>query len=397
MDLGNHALSGCFPGPNDPDTQLAPLSLGRCKNCDLLQLFHDTDLEEMFSHDYGYRSSLNASMKVHLAELVGWARAIRPVLAGDSVLDIGANDGTLLANYDAEGISRTAIDPIIGKFIDDYPMEIETHECFFTKANAEALLKPSSLKIITSISMFYDLPDPSDFVAGIQYAFAEDGIWVLEQSYLPLMLERNAFDTICHEHLEYYAFAQIERLLENAGLRALDVQLNDCNGGSFRVTAAKKESAFKAAEDRLTSLRAAEKELALGTDQPYQDFIVRVEDIGKKLEAFLTEAKNANKKVYLYGASTKGNTLLQHYRLGTDLIAGALEVNPDKFGHRTPGTNIPILDEADIFELKPDYLLVLPWHFKDNILARSKHILDAGISFVFPLPNFEIVSRETDE
>lgn len=394
FDLGEHSLSGCFPGPEEPDPQYAPLVLCRCTNCDLIQLVHNTNLEEMFTYDYGYKSSLNASMCAHLAELVNWATKLQPISKNDLVVDIGANDGTLLSNYERFGVNRVAIDPIIGKFSDEYPDSIECNEGFFNLENAKNFLGKRKANLITSISMFYDLPEPSDFVAGISNIIAPDGIWVLEQSYLVLMLERNAFDTICHEHLEYYALSQIERLVKAEDMKVIDVQLNDCNGGSFRVAVAKNNSSHTENTNNINKIRDIETNLKLNTDKPYSDFLERVEKIGQEIVAFLQTAKQEGKSVYLYGASTKGNTLLQHYGIDQQLVTAALEVNPEKFGHRTPGTNIPIIDEHSIGQVVPDYLLVLPWHFRDNILARATGLLEKGAKFVFPLPTLEIVGKD---
>ena len=212
FDLGLQTLSGCFPAANEADPPKAPLTLCRCQNCNLVQLRHSTDPKQMFTSKYGYRSALNSSMKKHLQELQNWCVDICPVKSGDLVVDIGANDGTLLGAWQKHQVVRLAIDPILEKFFKLYPKDIEQYAGFFTKELAANALSNRKAKIITSISMFYDLPDPNDFVAGIAASLADDGIWVLEQSYLPTMLERNSFDTICHEHLEYYAFRQIEIL-----------------------------------------------------------------------------------------------------------------------------------------------------------------------------------------
>lgn len=394
FDLGEHSLSGCFPGPKVPDPQMAPLVLSKCDNCNLVQLGHDTDLSEMFTYEYGYRSSLNASMKTHLSELVKWVKNIRPVKPNETVLDIGANDGTLLSNYSPDKVTRIAIDPIIGKFKNDYPNDIQCYEGFFNLENTKNFLKDRKVQLITSISMFYDLPDPSDFVAGIEHILASDGIWVLEQSYLVLMLERNAFDTICHEHLEYYAYSQIERLVTNAGLRIINVELNECNGGSFRIAVAREESNFSSNEENINAIKEKEARLGLGTSKPYDQFLQRIDHLKTQLNSFLQKASDDNKTVYLYGASTKGNTLLQHYGIDNKKVTAALEVNPEKFGHRTPGTNIPIIDEKSVLNDVPDYLLVLPWHFKDNILSNSHHFLEKGSKFIFPLPELAIVGIE---
>lgn len=394
FDLGEHSLSGCFPGPNEPDPQLAPLVLCRCASCNLVQLRHDTELDKMFTYQYGYKSSLNASMCEHLSELVAWALKHRSLSSGDAVVDIGANDGTLLSNYSTMDVRRIAVDPIIGKFKDDYPNDIECNEGFFNLTNAKKYLGNDKADLITSISMFYDLPDPSDFVAGISQILAPEGVWILEQSYLPLMLERNAFDTICHEHLEYYTLSQIERLVKAANLKIINVELNDCNGGSFRVAVAREGSCHIVNTDNVEKIRKMEASLKLDTDTPFDEFLARIERNGAKINHFLMNAKNEGKTVYIYGASTKGNTLLQHYEIGTNKVNSALEVNPEKFGHRTPGTNIPIIDESSINDSPPDYLLVLPWHFRDNILKNGRELMEKGAKFVFPLPTLEIVGKE---
>ena len=393
FDLGDHALSGCFPNASEQDAPVAPLKLCKCATCHLVQLCYSVNLDEMFTSSYGYRSSLNASMAKHLQELVNWTLGKCEATNGDLVLDIGANDGTLLKSYPVSGLKKVGIDPIISKFQDYYTDSTICYEDFFSCEKAKKLFKKGEIKIITSISMFYDLPDPSDFVAGIAWSLSKNGIWVLEQSYLPSMLESNSFDTICHEHLEYYALEQIQILAEQHGLEIIDVQLNDCNGGSFRVAVAHKNHPHQTNQSNINALRAAEQKLQLHELQTYDKFINRVDLLGQKLLSFLVNAKKSGQSIYIYGASTKGNTLLQHYGIGADLIDGALEVNKDKFGARTPGTNIPILDEKEIFKLNPDYLLVLPWHFRDDILQRSKNYIDAGIAFIFPLPEFDIVAH----
>lgn len=393
FDLGMQTLSGCFPSANEPDPPKAPLTLCRCQECNLVQLRHSTDPSQMFTDKYGYRSALNSSMKTHLEELQNWCVDICPVQSGDLVVDIGANDGTLLGAWNEHEVVRLAIDPILEKFSQLYPKDIEQYAGFFTKQLAANALSNRKAKVITSISMFYDLPDPNDFVAGIAASLADDGIWVLEQSYLPTMLERNSFDTICHEHLEYYAFRQIEILAKNHGLKIIDVQLNDCNGGSFRLALAHKDSGFAINTQAIEKLQTKENQLQLNTDKPYMAFSHRVEKLRSETIELLQTLKTQGKSVWVYGASTKGNVLLQHYGLGAELLAGVVEVNPEKFGHRTPGTNLSIRDEANILADNPDYFLVLPWHFRDNILARAQPYLDAGVKFIFPLPELEIIGK----
>lgn len=391
FELGEQALSGCFPGPQEPDPPIAPLTLCRCGNCNLVQLRHSTDPSKMFTEHYGYRSSLNKSMMRHLQGLQEWTQARVRINAGDLVVDIGANDGTLLGYWAEQNVSRLAIDPLLCKFSHLYPPDIEQVQDFFSRDVANKALAGRKAQVITSVAMFYDLPNPGDFVAGIADSLAETGIWVVQMGYLPAMLEYNAFDSICHEHLEYYALRQVEWLARANGLKVLDAQENDCNGGSFRLALAHEAADLPVNEPMLAAMRAKEAELQLDTPAPYAAFAKRIAGLRTRTNDLLTDLHHQGKTIWLYGASTKGNVLLQHYGLGPELISGAVEVNPEKFGHRTPGTNIPIIPEAEILQQKPDYFLVLPWHFRENILARAGKYREAGVKFIFPLPELEVV------
>lgn len=391
FELGEQALSGCFPGPQEPDPPLSPLTLCRCGECGLVQLRHSTDPSKMFTEHYGYRSSLNKGMMEHLHGLQEWTRCRVQINAGDLIIDIGANDGTLLGYWADEPVARMAIDPLLGKFAHLYPPDIEQVPDFFCREIAHKALNGRKARVITSIAMFYDLPDPNDFVAGIADSLHEDGVWVVQMGYLPAMLEHNAFDSICHEHLEYYALAQMQWLAKANGLKVLDAQENDCNGGSIRLALAHEASSLPVNEPVLAAMRAREARLHLDTPAPYTAFANRIEDLRTRTRELIHRLHGQGKTIWLYGASTKGNVLLQHYDLGPDLISGAVEVNPEKYGHRTPGTNIPIVPEAEILAQKPDYFLVLPWHFRDNILARATKYHEAGVKFIFPLPELEIV------
>jgi NDP-4-keto-2,6-dideoxyhexose 3-C-methyltransferase len=235
IDLGMQALTGRFPASHEPDPPVAPLEMVRCGNCGLVQLRHSVSLNEMFSERYGYRSGTNATMRNHLSDLARNLASRAKLVAGDVVLDIGCNDGTLLKSYPVGGLVRLGVDPIADVFRDQYTNELFVEAQFFSTAAFNAFATGQKARAITSIAMFYDLDEPGQFVADIAGTLAPDGIWVLEQSYLHEMLEKNSFDTICHEHLEYYGLAQIERLMSESGLRVFDVRLNNINGGSFQV------------------------------------------------------------------------------------------------------------------------------------------------------------------
>ncbi len=390
IDIGEQALSGCFPAANEPDPPSAPLVLVMCEGCGLVQLRDTVVASEMFTYDYGYRSGTNATMRRHLAGIVEWMGQRCELKSGDLVVDIGCNDGTLLKAHRTPGLERVGVDAILGKFRSDYPADIRTIEGFFTAKLVAEQFSGRRAKTISSIAMFYDLEEPHDFVKAIAALLADDGIWVMEQSYLGTMLETNAFDTICHEHLEYYALEQIQFLIESHGLRVFDVEKNAINGGSFRIAICRANSRIAELET-VKAFKTAEKKLNLRMRQPFEAFAARVADIREKLKTFVKRESAAGKKIYIYGASTKGNTLLQYCGLDHGSIVAAADRNPEKWGHQTPLTRIPIVSEDAARKDKPDYFLVLPWHFRDEFLAREQAFHDNGGRFIFPMPQFEIV------
>ncbi len=391
IDLGNQALGSVFPRMGEPDPPRVPLVLVRCSGCGLVQLQHTVIPEQLYTYGYGYRSGINATMRSHLAGLASWVEGCCGLKAGDMVLDIGCNDGTLLTAYATSGLRRFGIDAIAGKFMNLYPPDIRLHEGFFSAASYEAVCGREKAKVITSIAMFYDLESPQDFVAAVKSALADDGIWVLEQSYLPTMLDMNAFDTICHEHLEYYGLRQIELLAEAHGLRVFHAELNSCNGGSFRLAVCHKDASYPQEQEQLAALRRREREMQLDTIAPFRAFERRVAEQRAALVEFVDAQCAAGKRFFVYGASTKGNVLLQYSGLGSSKIVAAAERNPEKYGCRTPGTAIPIISEDEARAARPDYFLVLPWHFRDEFIQREADFLRAGGKLVFPLPELEVI------
>ena len=312
LDLGMLASCGMFPAANEPDPPSAPLSLVQCADCGLVQLRHDFSGEDLFRHTYGYRSGLNDSMVRHLGGIVAAASAAVGLQTGDLVLDIGSNDGTLLSHYPANA-KRIGIDPTSARFAHHYPQGAVISDDFFNAGTFQKLAGGAKAKIVTSISMFYDLPDPNAFVADVQSILAQEGVWILEQSYLPMMVEKNSFDTICHEHLEYYGLSQIERLLNAHGLRAFDVRMNEVNGGSFQVWTCHSAAAFSANEAALQALRRKEGLEHYASGVPIRDMAGRVLQVRENVLKFLRSAKANGKLVHGYGASTKGNTTLQYF------------------------------------------------------------------------------------
>lgn len=391
LDLGVQALTGVFPKEIDAPITSGPLRLVWCPDSGLLQLQHTYDLSEMYGDNYGYRSGLNQSMVMHLQQKVKHLQRLRPVHSGDVVVDIGSNDATLLKAYDCQGLKRVGIDPTGNKFREFYTEDIRLIPDFFSANVYRTELQKTSAKIVTSISMFYDLESPTDFVEDIHNILDTDGIWHFEQSYMPTMLRMNAYDTVCHEHLEYYSLGVVKRLLENCDMKIIDVQMNAINGGSFAVTAARKESKLKSNDSVINWMLGQEDRMGLHTPRPFRQFEERVFEHRENLLRLIRDLNADGKKVVGYGASTKGNVLLQFCGLTTKDIPYIAEVNPDKFGAFTPGTNIPILSETEVKAMKPDYMLVLPWHFRDSIIQREAEYLASGGKLIFPMPEIEIV------
>jgi hypothetical protein len=388
IDLGNQSLTGVFPGATEADPTSEPLVLVKCSSCDLVQLRHNFEPGDMYGENYGYRSGLNASMVKHLEKKALQLKNAARLSSGEIVIDIGSNDGTFLSFFLNEDVRLIGVDPTISKFAQYYPEGIERIEDFFPSKKLDTQGKKA--KLITSIAMFYDLPDPGFFARSIRENLDDDGIWHFEQSYLPLMLSTNSYDTICHEHLEYYSLSVIETILRQAGMKVIDAELNDVNGGSIAVTAAHVEDT-RIESENVRNLRDAEIKLNLDQLTSYENFAQGTQKHKEELVSLLKSLKGQGKKVWGLGASTKGNVLLQYCNVTEDLITAIGDVNPDKFGKVTPGTRIPIVSEIQMREANPDYIVVLPWHFRNSIVERERAFLSAGGKLIFPLPKIEIV------
>ena len=403
IDLGAQYLQGSFvkPGVLKPPMRKLPTQLVRCdvtrneKGCGLLQLAHTFPPEILYSN-YWYRSGTNATMRNHLA---GVARTALETVGKPTptVLDIGCNDGTLLSNYPA-GTKRYGVDPSdIAKEITGDVVVINT---IFPSEQALAALPKEGFDIVTAIAMFYDLEEPVEVATKIKDILAENGVWIFEMSYLPLMLLQNSFDTICHEHLEYYSLAVLEEIASRSALRIFRVEVNDINGGSIRCYACRAANSIygtKSDREFMQRLRIFEFEMELDTDRPYRDFQARIELLKTELNTLLFKIRASGERIHVYGASTKGNVLLQWYNIGRLIVDCAADRNPEKAGSKTLGTDIPIVTEAESRAQKPDYYLVLPWHFKKEFLERERDTIFAGTKMIFPLPNVEIVSRDNYE
>jgi hypothetical protein len=391
LNLGEQAFTGIFPKDATTPVPSGPLELLWCPESGLLQLAHQFDLAAMYGDNYGYRSGLNQSMVTHLGQKARHLTAKANLSSGDVVLDIGSNDGTLLKSYAKSGLRRIGIDPTGRKFASYYPSDIHLVPDFFDPKLFLDAAGGKSARLITSIAMFYDLEQPIEFVKSINHCLAPDGLWHFEQSYMPSMLRTNAYDTVCHEHIEYYSLSTVVRILEAAGMRVIDVAMNAVNGGSFAVTAAKYESSYQPNRAVIDWLLETESRMGLHTPRPFRDFEERVFEHRRSLTELIRSLRADGKKVFGYGASTKGNVLLQFCGFTEKDIQCVAEVNPDKYGCVTPGTHIPIVSEQEARAMKPDYMLVLPWHFKPGILNREADYLASGGHLIFPMPEIEIV------
>lgn len=392
MSVGQQALTGVFPKSLNERVTSGPVDLIQCSSengCGLVQLKQSYDLSEMYGMNYGYRSGLNASMVSHLHQKVKSVIALGILQSGDLVVDIGSNDATTLRAYPQGVYELLGVDPTGVKFSSFYSPEIKLASDFFSAEAVAKAVGKKKAKVITSFSMFYDLEDPIAFAREIEATLDDEGIWIFEQSYLPAMLRTNSFDTICHEHLEFYGLRQINWIASKTGLKVLGVEFNDVNGGSFSITAAKVGSNRKPNSEILQKILEEEVDLGLENTKAFDEFKARVEIERLALMNFLQQAKLDGKRVCGLGASTKGNVLLQYYGIGSELLECIGEVNPDKFGCFTPGTLIPLVNEEVLLASNPDYLLILPWHFRGFFEALPKL---KGRSLVFPLPHFEIIN-----
>jgi SAM-dependent methyltransferase len=401
MSLGEHYVSG-FVESEDMKGIKVPLELVLCSEedggCGLLQLKHSAPDSSMWGGQYWYKSGINEIIKDDLKDIVDSSEKLMNLQIGDIVVDIGCNDGTMLRYYDKEGVRLVGFDPstnvakeaVVGtdKIINDYFNAKKFKEEFGDK----------KAKIITAISMFYDLENPNRFLEDIKEVLDEKGLFVIQQNYLVGMLEQNAFDNICHEHREYYSFRSLKKLLDRHDLEIFDVKFNNINGGSIRTYIKLKDNdeitPFEGARSRIIETEEKELQLRLNTLEPYLGFASRIENIKDQLIAFLSKEKYRGKTIGISGASTRGNTTLQYFGLSTDLITAIEERNPDKFGKKTMGSFIPIVSEEEMEKINPDYLLVLIWYFFDVIKSRKKLFLEKGGKFILHLPEFKVVSKD---
>lgn len=397
IDLGDQYLSSVFPETltYHQDAKKYPLSLVLCKknkqSCGTLQLAHTIDLTSMYTL-YPFSSATNSSMPGILKDVVDTARPWVSLQKDDVILDIGGNDGTLLSYFDSEPVDLIAIDPaknIEQVFVSPRYRYITD---FFSKQVYDSSTTKKS-KLIFSIAMFYHLSDPIQFSQEVNACLADDGVWVIQMAYLPAMLETNMYDNIVHEHVGYYTAHNMQWIMAKAGLEVFDIMLNDVYGGSFRIFVKKKGNKSLKKTKRLKKILENEATIGVHEAETYQSFMQRIAKTRKDLRSLIKKIKAEKKKIWIYGASTKGNTILQYCGIQNTEIEAAADANPFKLGKYIIGSDIPIKDEKTMRKAKPDYLLALPYSFISAFLKREDSLVKSGTKFILPLPEVTIVPK----
>jgi len=392
VSLGEIHLS-TFLDTNENPPPKVPLDLVQCTKCELILLRHTVNGDIMYSQ-YWYQSGLNKFMVDALKDVVTETLARVRIEPGDVLIDIGSNDGTLLDQYPKDMLAWfVGFEPSNLHALSHGRGHIIIHDYF----NASAYMKifAQKAKIITSIAMFYDLENPHTFIEDARAILANDGVWTIQLMDLLSMIATRDFPNMCHEHLEYYTLKDMVNLMDQHGLQVFDVSYNDVNGKSLRVYVSHKGA--RPIELSVLSALEQEREFFESVGDVATYFKKAVEDVRAGVVSFIKYAKSSGQKVAVMGASTKGNTTLQYFGLTEQDIDHAAEINPDKFGKRTVGSNIPIISEETSLVLNPDYYLILPWSFLSSFISRNIDYLKAGGQFIVPLPDPRIVSYKDGE
>ncbi len=385
FSLGSLSFTGKFA-----KNKKAEISLVKCKNCSLVQLNKSFNPKYLYGKDYGYRSGINKTMTTHLTNTVKLLSKKSKLKKNEYVLDIASNDGTLLNQY-KKGVIKVGIDPIINKFSKYYKSINYAINDFFSLKSIKRNKLKNEFKIITALAVFYDLKDPNSFLNDVKSLIdKKNGIFLLEFADLLSLIKYKLFDTICHEHLEYYSAKVIVNMVKNNGMKVFDIHTNDINGGSIRFFICNENANFKINKKNIEKYLTEEKKYKLEKKDTYKSFFREINIIKQKLIKIIDKIKSEGKTIHGYGASTKGNVLLQYFKINSIQMPFIADRNPEKNGLYTPSTKIKIISEQSSRNKKPDYYLVLPWHFKKEILKREEKIIKSGTKFIFPLSKIKI-------
>ena len=395
IDLGKQYLSSIFPGDLSyrKDIKKQPFSLVLCEknknSCGALQLSHSFDMSKMYEQ-YPFTSSTNSSMPKILKEVLDSALRYVRLEEKDLVLDIGGNDGTLLSYLKDTKCDLLCIDPAQNVKPIFTSKRFKVIRDYFNKKVYQSATKKKA-KLIFSIAMFYHLYDPIGFSKEVEACLAPDGIWVIQMVYLPTMLGTNMYDNIVHEHVGYYAIDNMRFIMKKAGLEIFDVTLNDVYGGSFRLFIKKKGCLKYLPTKRYRQESIREKKVEIYNPLTYKKFMQKIEKTRKDLLSLCKKIKTQGKSMWIYGASTKGNTILQYCGITKKSIEAAADANPFKLRKYIIGGDIPIKTESEMRTAKPDYLLVLPYSFIDGFMKRETDLIKSGTKFIIPLPKVKII------
>ena len=388
--LGKMCFTGKFPKNLTTNIPKVVISLIMCKSCKLVQLDRNFNPKYLYDTNYGYRTGINATMTQHVKGVVKESLKIVKLKKKDSVLDIASNDGTLL-NFYKKNIFRVGIDPLIKKYKNQYKnINFGIQDFFSYKAIRKKKIN-KKFKIITALSMFYDLPNPNKFLEDAKKVLDKEGIIVLEHADLLSIIKNCQFDTICHEHLEYYSTKVIIELMNKNELRVFNLKASTINGGSMRYFICHKDSKYKNNNKKINKILREEMKSKLDKPNTFSDFFKLINVQKKKLLKLINKIIKKKGTIHGYGASTKGNVLLQYFGINSNKISYIADRNPQKVNLYTPGTKIKIVSESFSRMCKPNYYLVLPWHFKKEIILREKKAIKDGSKFIFPLPKVKIV------
>ena len=399
ISLGNQCLTSVYPKPESKDPSKSGLELIFCDStdkpqfkCNLVQLYHNADIKEMYGTTYGYFSSISPTMVSHLEDIIRFTKKHVSLNVGDAVLDIGCNDGTLLNKYGFENkLKRYGVDPSSKKFLHMFENDIKVLTDFFSYKKINEFSEGKKFKVISSIAMFYDINDPVEFAKSIELLLDENGFWIIEIAYLPLMMKNLAYDQIMHEHLTYLSLRQMEIIFEKSKLKVVDFSINSVNGGSILIAACKKDYKCDIEVEKIRILREEEKKLS--NFNVYKKFSERIKKHKSELLKLLNELKEKKSTIMGYGASTKGNVILNYCGIDKNLLPEICDQNPEKPGLVTPGSRIPIVSKEEMREKNPDYVLVLIWHFRKEVIKDEIDYIKNGGNLIFHLPRVHIVNK----
>ncbi|MEL6102168.1 MAG: NAD-dependent epimerase/dehydratase family protein [Pseudomonadota bacterium] len=391
LDLGTMPRSDGLIEPSrvDQSETLVPLRLGYCPNCTLVQLFETRPQEEMFGDEYLYFSSYSTDLLKHSRDHVLDLIERRELGSENFVVEVASNDGYLLSNFLEKGVPVLGIDPAPKPAATARERGIPTLEFFFgEKVATEVRNSHGAADVIIAKNVVAHATDTNDFVAGLSALVSDTGVVVTEFPYLRDLIEHTEFDTIYHEHLCYFSVGSAKYLFARHGLHLIDVERLSIHGGSLRMTFSKSGSASPMVDQILKE----EQEIGLGEFSYYTDFAQRVRAFREDVRNLIGSLKADGHRLAAYGAAAKGTIMLNYLNLNDSVIEYVVDRNENKQGKLVPGVRIPIHEPDRLLQDKPDYVVVLPWNFRDEIISQQQEFLKGGGRFVVPIPKLEIVS-----